>query len=353
MKNRIILLSIFLLLVSGGLWLLLRKDSAVTKSPPPDAETQALTYSKRGSDADRTSENPSTHGTQQAATAEASVSEDIKEFVRRTIEDPTYEWKHPINFYGKVLDENDEPVAGAHIDFVWNDLSPEGTSRATTASDQAGLFSLLNKTGKALSVTARKDGYYSARDARHASFEYAYPEWKFIPDPNRPVIFHLRKKGEAEPLVHGLKLFGSRVDGTPSYVDFATGKIKLTPPGDVLVQCTRSESNRERRFDWTFTLSVPDGGLIESTEEFMFLAPEEGYEPSIEIGYQADDANWRSQEKRKFFIKSRNGQHYARIEITLLPSYRDKAAYDLEWFLNPNSSRNLEFDPDKVIRVNQ
>jgi hypothetical protein len=41
-------------------------------------------------------------------------------------------------------------------------------------------------------------------------------------------------------------------------------------------------------------------------------------------------------------MKSQNGQHYARIEITIIPDYSQNAAYDLEWYLNPNGSRNLE-----------
>jgi hypothetical protein len=169
--------------------------------------------------------------------------------------------------------------------------------------------------------------------------------------PARPTNPELRKRAQAAQLIHGLKLFGSRVDGTLSYVDLTTAKAALTPPGDLTVQCIRSERNADKRFDWTFTLGVPGGGLIESTNEFMFLAPDGGYQPSFQISHRINGPDWTGQEKHKFFVKSQDGQHYARIQITIMPDYGQNAAYDLEWYLNPNGSPNLESAPDKTTKV--
>ena len=54
------------------------------------------------------------------------------------------EWRFPINFWGKVVDENDRPIEGALVDFYWNDLSRAGTSRVKALSDANGFFSLLD-----------------------------------------------------------------------------------------------------------------------------------------------------------------------------------------------------------------
>src|SRR5438128_2385625 len=70
----------------------------------------------------------------------------------RILEDPLSDWRTPIQFYGKVVDESGQPVAGATVHFAWNDLSPEGTSRSETESDADGLFSLTGKTGKILTI---------------------------------------------------------------------------------------------------------------------------------------------------------------------------------------------------------
>ena len=267
----------------------------------------------------------------------------VEEYVKRSVADPQYDWKQPINFYGRVVDESNVPVADANAHFNWTDISEKGTSSADTKSDSNGFFSLTDRRGKRMSVTASKDGYYTYSSEKLSSFEYANPaDGLFTPDPNRPVVFHLRKKGEGADLIHGLKLLGSRIDGTLSYVDLSEGQNSLTPPGDFTVQCSRSAIGKDKKFDWTFTLGVPDGGLIESTDEFMFLAPEDGYQPTYQISHKVSDSDWVAGEKHKFYVKSQDGKHYARIQITIIPDYGKNAAYDLNWDLNPNSSRNLE-----------
>ena len=38
------------------------------------------------------------------------------------------EWRTPIEFYGRVIDESNNVVPGAQVDFDCNDVSPTGTS---------------------------------------------------------------------------------------------------------------------------------------------------------------------------------------------------------------------------------
>ena len=201
--------------------------------------------------------------------------------------DSNFDWKRPINFYGEIVDESNAPVANASANFAWGDLSEIGMSHATATSDPNGLISLLNRQGKRLYVNVTKEGYYSSGDSRNATFEYANPfDGLFRPNPNQPVIFHLRKKGEGAKLIHGLKLFGSKIDGSLSYCDLVESKNGHVPSGDLTVQFTRSGKSANKKFDWTFKLGVLNGGLIESTDEFMFLAPEDGYQPTFVImGY--------------------------------------------------------------------
>jgi hypothetical protein len=363
MNKRILFTFLVVLLVGLGLWALFRKkpesstpstsvetQNQPTEQPPPQARPGSpnntpspVTTAPRRSQA-RTAGNTVVEG--------VPVSEEVLRYIENVKADPDYDWKQPINFYGRVVDENNQPVAGATAGFEWTDLSQKGTSKATAISDETGFFSLTDRQGKRLVVDVAKDGYYSGGNSRNAAFEYANPgDGLFTPDSANPVVFHLRKKGEAAQLIHGLKLFGSRVDGTLSYVDLTTAKNGRTPPGDLTVQCTRSERNADKKFDWTFTLGVPGGGLIKSTDEFMFLAPDSGYQPTFQISHRINDPDWTGQEKHKFFIKSQDGRHYARIEITIMPDYNQNAAYDVEWFLNPNGSPNLESAPDKTTNV--
>ena len=127
------------------------------------------------------------------------------------------------------MDESNHPVAGAAASFIWNDLSPTGTSRDSTTSDNAGNFKLENKTGKGLSISVSKDGFYTPPSERIVSFEYAYPpDQAFKPDSNNPIIFHLRKKGIGADLI-------SSQYGVAD--DFAFSVGEALPP-QTLIFCT-------------------------------------------------------------------------------------------------------------------
>src|SRR5436190_22743785 len=62
--------------------------------------------------------------------------------------DPEYEWKTPINFFGRVVDENEQPVREATVVGQWSDLSPNGATVETRLTDNQGLFSIIGKTGR-------------------------------------------------------------------------------------------------------------------------------------------------------------------------------------------------------------
>jgi hypothetical protein len=61
--------------------------------------------------------------------------------------DPDFDWKTPIEFYGKVVDERSTPVPEASVTFLWTDLSTEGSSQRKTLSDERGMFSLKSGRG--------------------------------------------------------------------------------------------------------------------------------------------------------------------------------------------------------------
>ena len=55
-----------------------------------------------------------------------------KEHERKLLIDDVYQWKMPVNFYGRVVDQMMLPVGGAKIRFEWSDLSENGESHAET-----------------------------------------------------------------------------------------------------------------------------------------------------------------------------------------------------------------------------
>lgn len=261
--------------------------------------------------------------------------------------DPLFDWKRPISFYGTVLDEVGQPIEGATVRFVWSDISDNGTSEATMTSDSDGLFNLTDRKGKGVSVSVSKAGYYTPSKERISSFEYANPyEPRFHrPNPSRPVVFHLRKKGRAEPLSIMDKSFRIPLDGTAVDVDLLTGKAVPEGQGNVRIQCWTSDRDPgSKRYDWRCQVQIPNGGLLESNNEFDFEAPPIGYRPMDEIKMpKSHEEQWRSEAIRKYFVKLGNGL-YGRVSFLMIAGGDHFCR--IESYVNPSGSRNLEFDPD-------
>ncbi len=271
------------------------------------------------------------------------------------------EFNLPISFYGKVIDEKRNPVSEAAATFSVTDTSKAdpslfkegGKSAYKIQSDAQGLFSLTGIKGGNLTVRVSKEGYYTP-SGEYLGFVYNSYGIAHIPDPKNPVIFRLHKKGVAAELVHREKLFTFSIDGTKHSLDLLAGKktIGSNPQSDFVMNIVRSNKNADGRFDWEVVFeALGDGGFVESNEEFMLQAPESGYQPSLRFGCRASDPGWRSEEKCKFFLRSRQGKFYTRLEATIIPEYNEKGAVDLNYYLNPDGSRNLEYDKSKEIEV--
>jgi hypothetical protein len=251
------------------------------------------------------------------------------------------EWQAPIEFYGKVIDENSNPVSEANITFKWPEIpAPDGNRTATTESDAEGLFSLHGKRGPSLEVWVGKDGYYASHRGQWG-FNYALGPGIISPDPQNPLIFQLHRKGQGVELITSENGMRSDVwvrlpkDNTPVRVDFfqkqasATGQLEISQIKPPFQDAT----------NWSFSLSIPDGGLVENEDEFQFEAPETGYQQTVEYNFIKDDPNWTTQVTKQFYIYFGNPRKYGwlRIESNLA----QETIY-LTYAINPSGSQNLE-----------
>ena len=146
-------------------------------------------------------------------------------------------WQAPIDFYGKVVDENSNAVAGADVTFGWSEFPTEaGARRATTKSDAMGLFSLQDKRGPALDIWVSKEAYYGSQRGQKG---FSYMNGDFSPDPQNPVVFTLRKKGTpAEGLLWVKRNDRIPRDGTPVSFNLATGATSTGETGNLAVKCS-------------------------------------------------------------------------------------------------------------------
>ena len=254
--------------------------------------------------------------------------------------DPAWEWKRPIAFYGRVVDDAGQPVAGAIVQFEWSDLSAAGASASTATSDDNGEFSLAGVTGRGLTVRVAKEGYYTPRSQR-SSFEYAqfwaadYHE----ADPNRPILFRLQRKGAGENLVQGTLRQILPPDGSPVRIDLLAGGRASAKGQLELSAVTNNEEYPPPVFDWKASIAVADGGLVEHNLEFPFEAPEEGYVSRVDFDMSSQSQNWRAVIEKNFFLRFGTPAKHGRIRLRLSGS---SSHVTLTYWVNPTGSRNLE-----------
>jgi hypothetical protein len=275
-------------------------------------------------------------------------------------EDPAYQWRTPIEFFGKVIDEQKQPVAGAEIEYSWNGTiekyGGDGVSHQTMKSDANGLFFIHGIEGKGITVRVSKEGYYRSKSPNDGNFEYAgFWEPTFIePDRNKPVIFHLVKRPVAEPTYR----IGSRIFLEPpaleTHLDLLSPTAQSTAPADLYVRITRPPgASYEKPFDWSVTIEGRNGAeIVETTDEFMLQAPADGYQPKLVRDYKNPTGNAR--QKVRFYVRSKGRKLYAAVDFEMAAYRRmnisEPASIVISATVNPNDSPNVEYDPEKNIR---
>jgi hypothetical protein len=269
-----------------------------------------------------------------AAAVHRGSPEGINEMQQQALAD----WQRPIEFYGRVVDENTNPVADASVTFGWSELpKQEAARRATTKSDTEGLFSLHGERGPALDVWVGKEGYYASHGGQRG-FSYLNG---FSPDPMNPVVFLLHKKGTGENLIGVKQNYRVARDGTPLGINLTTGKSVTGGSGDFVVQCWTDDQGKPsgQKYDWRCVVTIPGGGVVPTDEEFAFQAPENGYALTNEIAMPADRPDWTSDVDLKFYYRLADGR-YGRMTFSMIAGGQHFCLIDS--VLNPSGSRNLE-----------
>ncbi len=137
--------------------------------------------------------------------------------------------------FGKVIDQNSQPVAGATMHaLVYGSLDNKAqpAAKLVAQTNAEGLFE-LNSTGVRLDILAiKKTGYeFSAERKKDLSFVFAGLPAKelFVPDPANPVVFTIRKKNDPALLVRskGLRIY--RILGTSIYALQWAAPLRIPP----------------------------------------------------------------------------------------------------------------------------
>ena len=259
----------------------------------------------------------------------------------------------PITFWGRVLDQDDNPVPFATVRYGLQDRFMGSGTGGDTTSDENGTIFITGVKGAGISVKASKVGYDSIHRASAQSYASGMPAGQTLqpmPTADKPAILRLHKKGESEPLlVIGSKNFRVAKDGTPVRVDLTTGAVSET--GHLCVQAWTDERPQTipRWYNWKCRVSVPGGGVAVRTDEFDFDASHQEYREFDEIVMRKDDPDtpWNPDGEREYFLRLPN-RTFARIKFEMIA--QNDHFFRLESYWNPAPDRgNLEYDPAKRI----
>ena len=252
----------------------------------------------------------------------------------------------PLNFYGQVLNQDGQPISGAQIRMSGEHvfyLIAQGIASTNiemkTLTDSDGRFEWTDAKGDALTVeSVEKAGYKLSPNAAH---NFAPSSGSFA----EPVIFKMWKLGEKAQLVAGDKFWGIIPDGRIYTIDLLQGtkEESANANGDFRISITRPAGvSRQDHYNWSFQITPIDGGIMETEDDFMYLAPELGYAAKFDFLFDTSRSSWTYTVKKSFYIKTRGGQTYGRINIEVFPHYKNQGVLDIKWSVNPNGSRNLQ-----------
>jgi hypothetical protein len=221
----------------------------------------------------------------------------------------------------------------------------------TTQSDGSGYFEFTHLYGWQLGVVVKKTGYEMGQGTGF----YEAPNAKNKTSPIERAVFHMWKLHGPEPMKAYSISTAIPCDGTPTTYDLLTGK-KVSNGGDLQIKLVRTpmDINRSGPFNWSATLEVINGGLVEINDLYPYEAPPDGYQSSVVMDMSSGMKNWSPSLTRSFYFVSRNGQNYGRITINIQADFRPPPTYfGANIYLNPSGSRNLEYDRSKKIPANQ
>lgn len=260
-----------------------------------------------------------------------------------------------IDFYGRILDQNDAPVEGVRIDTeisYFGELANPGLvpnqRLGWITSDADGRFSVEGEHGLALTLRLEASNVF---DFEPDYFGYSFQEVGTQPGSSvstlaKPFVFHAFKRGPSAVLVTGSLFSLCEQDGRFYSVFLRERKISTERNnGDFRVSLIRPPGWSDKLdFDWHVKMEAINIHFQESNDVFMNYAPDSGYLQSWQISQQAGAGAYVREKTARFYLKSNDGQTYGKMEATFKPDYRDKFGVRFTYWINESGSRNLQLE---------
>jgi len=251
---------------------------------------------------------------------------------------------------GRVIDQYKQPVEGAevYVNIQYNDPS----TYITLKSAHEQLILTTDHNGK-FEIDKKKVTGYSIKRITKQNYEITtrYDLEGMPGSPDRVLVFYayqLPEEKTSNLFIDDDSVFGLPPDGTIYSVSLVKGKkYKNANQGQLQMSIKREESDDPKaHVDWEVMLEVTGGGIVETTDKYMYEAPESGYKEKWTFKMDKGNENWTSTIKKKFYVKANNGKIYSALDAEIYSTYnynkRDSAIY-LKMITNYQGSRNLYY----------
>jgi hypothetical protein len=252
-----------------------------------------------------------------------------------------------IDFYGRVIDQDNNPVAGVIITYDLGGLYlAPGTGFGEITTNEKGEFNIDD--GRGLDIYFRnmsKPGYqYQFSNDGGTSVPFYTInnlEWDKTSKKN-PYVFTLWRIDRYPEVVKSR----GNIEAKPEEKDHTLDFMDRTKPlvlkglqeGDLQITIDKAKLNE----NGIVKISALNGGLQETDDLYPFRAPANGYIPTVEykLVYRSHFKDFDELFK-KFYFTSRNGEVYGYVEMEVKPNWNDNYAVFLQYVVNKEKGRDL------------
>jgi len=272
-----------------------------------------------------------------------------------------------IDFYGKVVDQKNEPVANAEIKYstmgLWN-LTKGDKGKVVT--DNKGVFNINAKGNKLfLRMPEHKDVAEAfAPNVNESLSHEPVKVLEFIAgkgvhgnsegweeySKESPYIINVWTVESFDDVINYKGNYGITPNGqSHTFIrnnkkNIMYSKIGKDSEGYIYMTCERdSNGYSKRKGDWSITLQAVDGGVQETNDFYLNEAPLTGYQSAIIISMDENMENYKSRvHGKKYYFTAHNEQVYGSIVVAYEPFRKKrKCLVNIDYKINLNGSRNL------------
>jgi hypothetical protein len=245
----------------------------------------------------------------------------------------------PVTFYGKVIDQNNNPIANVGVMFDGGRSAYSfGSGPDKTITNEQGIFSITEAKAYTLSIDNMKKEGYDFSHVQETFRLYNDPQfksWKDYSALDNPYVFNGWKIEEYAKVIATENRYYFYPDGRTYSLDITTIKrhqLETADKGSFNVSFTRTDEH------WQLTLTASRGGFVETADVYMNLAPESGYQESIVL--EGDYKGRPIIVNKKYYLKLQSGE-YARLIMDIRPYFKNDSAIKMNYVVNLEKGRNL------------